>query len=64
MGRARRRAVWYTSVIVINLSLNYVLIPIYGGAGAAVATVISLIPYTIYCIYDIRNIFINKFSFL
>lgn len=64
MGRARRRAVWYTSVIVINLSLNYILIPIYGGAGAAVATIISLIPYTIYCIYDIRNIFINKYSFL
>lgn len=42
------RAVWFVSVIVINLILNFVLIPIYGAYGAAIATVVSLIPYSIW----------------
>ncbi|MDE7324473.1 MAG: oligosaccharide flippase family protein [Lachnospiraceae bacterium] len=60
MGHARTRAMWFISVIVINLSFNYLLIPRYGAAGAALATTISIIPYTIYCLYDVRNIFKKK----
>lgn len=57
MGHAKTRAFWFVSVIVINISLNYVLIPNYGAFGAAIATIVSLIPYTLYCLYDVRNIF-------
>lgn len=59
MGHARNRAIWYLSVIFINLTLNWLLIPMYGAKGAAVATSLSLVPYTIYCLYDVRNIFRN-----
>lgn len=60
MGHARIRAMWFISVIVINFSLNYLLIPLYEATGAAVATTASIIPYTIYCIYDVWKIFKNK----
>lgn len=60
MGHAKTRALWFISVIVINLSLNYLLIPKYGAGGAAVATNVSIVPYTIYCLYDVRNIFKDR----
>lgn len=59
MGCAKRRSIWYISVIVINMVLNYLLIPVYGANGAAIASSISLIPYTLYCIYDVKKIFKN-----
>lgn len=59
MGHARGRAFWYTSVIIINLVLNYVFIPVYGAIGASVASSFSLVPYTFYCIYDTRKVFRN-----
>lgn len=60
MGHARIRALWFITVIVINFSLNYLLIPSYEATGAAIATTASIIPYTIYCIYDVWKIFRNK----
>lgn len=60
IGHAKMRALWYTSVIVINLALNYLLIPKYGAVGAAIATIVSIIPYTIYCVYDVWNIFQHR----
>lgn len=60
MGRAKIRALWFVSVITINFSLNYLLIPKYGATGAAVATITSIIPYTVYCLYDVWKIFKNK----
>ena len=45
--QAKFRSICFISVIVINLTLNYLLIPIYGAEGAAIATDISLIPYTL-----------------
>lgn len=60
MGYARKRALWFISVIVINFSLNYLLIPRYGAVGAACATIVSIIPYTIYCIYDVWKLFKNR----
>ena len=46
-GKAHFRSICYMSIIIINLVLNYVLIPVWGAKGAAIATDISLIPYTI-----------------
>jgi len=60
MGHAKTRALWFISVIVINLSLNYLLIPNYGAIGAAVATTVSLIPYAAFCFYAVWKIFKNK----
>lgn len=56
MGRAKIRAFWFVSVIVINISLNYLMIPVYGAFGAAIATIVSLVPYTCYCLNDVRKI--------
>ncbi len=53
--KAGKRSIWYFSVVAINLVLNYILIPRYGAKGAAVATGISLIPYTLYTILASRN---------
>ncbi|MDE7324467.1 MAG: flippase [Lachnospiraceae bacterium] len=60
MGYAKMRALWYISVIVINLTLNYLLIPKYGAVGASIATIVSILPYWGYCVYAVRNIFQNK----
>lgn len=60
MGHAKTRALWFISVIVINLSLNYMLIPKFGAGGAAMATTVSIMPYTIYCLYDVRKLFENR----
>ena len=40
---------------IINIILNFVLIPIYGGFGAAIATVISYIVVTIVRVIDVRK---------
>lgn len=47
-NRAKVRSIYYFSIIVINLILNFLLIPQYGAKGATVATIVSLIPYTIF----------------
>lgn len=47
-GKARFRSICYISIIVINLTLNYLLIPTYGAKGAVIATDISLVPYTVF----------------
>lgn len=49
-GKAGSRSLWYISVVVINLVLNYLWIPQYGAVGAAIATDLSLVPYTVYVI--------------
>lgn len=43
--KAGIRSLFYISVMVLNLLLNYFWIPQYGAMGAAVATSISLVPY-------------------
>ncbi len=57
MGHAKQRSLWFLSVIAINYIFNYLLIPKYAGIGAALATTISIVPYTIYCIYDVAHLF-------
>lgn len=44
-GRAKIRGICYCTVIVLNLLLNFLLIPKYGAIGAAVATFLALVPY-------------------
>lgn len=46
-GKAKFRSICYLSIIILNLGLNWLLIPLYGARGAAIATDISLLPYTI-----------------
>lgn len=46
-GKAHFRSICYISIIVVNLILNYLMIPKYGAKGAALATDISIVPYTI-----------------
>lgn len=45
--KAKFRSICFISVVVMNVTLNYLLIPVYGAKGAAVATDLSLVPYTI-----------------
>ncbi|SHN65878.1 Membrane protein involved in the export of O-antigen and teichoic acid [Butyrivibrio hungatei DSM 14810] len=47
-NKAGKRCVWYCSVVFLNMLLNRILIPKYGAEGAAIATSISLLPYTVY----------------
>ena len=49
-NKAGARSMWYFSVVIINLILNCMWIPKYGARGAAWATDLSLVPYTIYAI--------------
>lgn len=45
-NKAKVRSIYYGSIIVINFVLNFLLIPKYGAKGATIATIVSLIPYT------------------
>ncbi len=47
IGKAKKRAYNISVTIILNILLNALLIPIYGATGAAIATSISYIPYTI-----------------
>ena len=55
LGRARIRAIFKGGMAVGNVSLNLLLIPIYGAAGAAVASVITFGSYTVLCVYIITT---------
>lgn len=46
-GKATFRSICYLSIAFINLILNYLWIPKYGAFGAAIATDISILPYTV-----------------
>ncbi len=46
-GKARIKSLCYCTVIGLNLFLNWLLIPRFGAVGAAIATSLSLVPYTI-----------------
>lgn len=51
LGRARIRAIFKGGMAIANVSLNLLLIPIYGAAGAAAASVVTFGSYTILCVY-------------
>ncbi len=46
-GYARERAIYIASAPVLNIILNYILIPRYGATGAAVATTLSILPFIV-----------------
>lgn len=46
-GMAKARSLSYIGIIALDIVLNYVLIPQWGADGAALATSISLLPYTV-----------------
>ena len=46
-GKAKARSICYCTVVVLNLCLNLLFIPRFGAVGAAVATSLSLVPYTV-----------------
>lgn len=58
--KAKKRSKYYCSIIIINFVLNCCLIPIYGVNGAAIATVISLIPYTVFVYKESKNCFVIR----
>jgi len=62
LGRARIRAIFKGGMAVGNVSLNLLLIPIYGASGAAVASVITFGSYTALCVYIITTELPIRFS--
>lgn len=56
-NKATYRSVCYLVTLFLNLALNYALIPPFGANGAAIATAISLVPYTVLVIIQSRVIF-------
>jgi len=53
----------YFGMAILNLGLNYLLIPIYGAYGAAIATIVSLLLGFVYgyC-YSMRKCFFVPFN--
>lgn len=51
-GKAGFRSICYMTIVVINFVLNYLWIPRYGAVGAAMATNLSLVPYTVLVIWQ------------
>ncbi len=45
LGQAGLRAKWMIVSVTVNVVLNFILIPRYGGVGAAMATVLTHTPY-------------------
>lgn len=55
LGRAKIRAIFKGGMAIGNVTLNLLLIPIYGAAGAATASVITFGTYTVLCVYIITT---------
>jgi len=55
LGRARIRAIFKGGMAVGNVSLNLLLIPIYGATGAAAASVVTFGAYTLLSVYIIST---------
>ncbi len=47
LGKAGVRAMWLTISVSINVILNFILIPRFGGLGAAIATAVTHAPYVL-----------------
>lgn len=47
IGQAKKRAVNLSFSVILNILLNIALIPKFGGAGAAIATSVSYLPYVV-----------------
>ncbi|MFW6025678.1 MAG: flippase [Candidatus Woesearchaeota archaeon] len=56
-GRAKKRAYNVSVTIILNIILNLILIPQFGGVGAAIATTVSYFPYAILNWMEVKKIF-------
>ena len=55
-GRACRRAVNFLATMIATVSLNLLLIPRYGAAGAAISTTLAYAPYVLLNGFEARRI--------
>lgn len=56
MANAQKLAAWlYAGVFVVNLALNFALIPLFGLVGAAVATALSMVVETLLLVIAVRR---------
>jgi len=62
LGRARIRAIFKGGMAIGNVTLNLLLIPIYGATGAAMASVVTFGSYTVLCVYIIQTELPIKFT--
>jgi len=62
LGRARIRAIFKGGMAIGNVTLNLLLIPTYGAAGAAAASVVTFSSYTVLCVYIITTELPIRFS--
>lgn len=53
---AKKRAVNFSVTMLLNLTLNLILIPEYGAIGAATATSISYLPYIFLNLLEVRKV--------
>jgi len=56
-GLAKRRAVNLSISMVLNIILNFILIPSHGAVGAAIATSASYLPYIILNWIEVQKVF-------
>lgn len=57
--KVKIRSRTYIIVIGLDLVLNYLWIPKYGASGAAMATIISIIPYVLVTVISSFKLFLN-----
>lgn len=55
-GQATKRAYFMVLMILINIILNFLLIPVYGAVGAAIGTSLSLVPYLLFTWLEVRRV--------
>lgn len=55
--RAKKRSLYYLTMIILNVLFNLLWIPKYGAAGAAAGTGCSMVPYFILIILETRSVF-------
>lgn len=59
IGMAKNRAIALVIAVLINIFLNLLLIPKYGGMGAAIATVVSYTPYVLFNMFICQRYLMN-----
>ena len=55
-GLAKKRAINLSVSMVLNIVLNFILIPEYGAVGAAIATSISYLPYIFLNWFEVKRV--------
>lgn len=58
-NKAHKRALHLIAILVVNIILNVLFIPPFGAAGAAIATSLAYVPYTILNWREIKNVWLQ-----